>query len=1794
MRNNDQQTKKSLLGKTTTMKIGSKSIRWIMFLLVGMLSFSTYGQSKKQKAKILEATDVNKLTLLKEQFATENQAKKAKALEMAQRKGWVVQQVLPDGRFMELQEISKSGKPMYYYTENIEAAATTAASRVWPGGGAGLDLTGAGMIVGEWDGGAVRPTHQEFTNNRLVQRDAAVFVDNDNTDHATHVGGTMVAEGINPNAKGMAYEATLWAHDWNSDEEEMAAAAAEGLLMSNHSYGFRRGWAVNATGTAWEWLGDASISSTEDYGFGFYDEQAKDWDDIAYNAPYYLIVKSAGNDRGNGPANAGTGGLAERDGGDDGYDCIGHAGLGKNILTVGAVNPIPNGYTDPSEVVISSFSSFGPTDDGRIKPDIVGNGVGVFSAGSAGDASYTTKSGTSMSSPNVTGSMTLLQEHYSETHGGDFMKAATLKALVLHTADEAGTSEGPDYVFGWGLMNTETATEVITNDGVTSMIADTVINDGETATFSFSSTGNEPLDVTIVWNDLSGTPVAPSLNPTDLMLVNDLDMRLDKNGTVFSPYILDPANKSAAATTGDNFRDNVERIHIENPTSGGYVLTVNHKGTLVGGSQRFSIVVSGTSVCTSTATDDANSIISKVEIGSIATATDNTCAVYTDFSSISTDVRAGDIIPFTVGMGTCGAENDRIAKIFIDWNGDSDFEDANETVATSGVFSTSGDFTGNITVPASGIAFDRIVAMRIVLVETTDASMISECGEYVFGETEDYVINIIPPVPTITSFTPLAGPVGTDVSVLGDNFDYVETVTLAGNAIDFTRVNDETITFIVPIGASSGKISVTNSYDNAESILDFTVEATPAPLITSFTPTSGSPDEEVTIMGDFFTEATSVKFNGVEATDFSIINDGELLAIVPNGSSTGKISVTNVTGTTESATDFIYIDAANMSEDDLTTCEILYRDPQGNDDYAVDQDITQTIYPATASSLIKVDFTEFDLESGTNQAGDPYDFLTIYDGTTKSASTLIGTYYGSTLPPSITATNPDGAITFHFSSDESVFEAGWKANISCYELQAPTITSFTPTSSFANTEIEISGTDFIRVTGVSFNGTAATDYEVVNANTINVTVPAGGSTGKISVTNEEGTAMSATDFTYIEAVLMSSDDVTTCNSRYLDAQASDNYLDNSNITQTIYPATEGSLIQIDFQEFNMETNSDYLYIYDGISTDATRIGIYTGTSLPPTVYATNPAGAITFWFVSDGSTNESGFDATISCYTLPAPTVTSFTPAMGYVGTEVTITGTDFTNVDNVLFNGVPALSFSTVNTETIRALAPVGTSGKITLVTERGNGESATDYTYQEALLMANGSSTVCDMLFMDSYGKADYAINENLVHVVYPATDGKVVQVNFSAFFTEENSDALEVFDGNSVNAPLLGTFSGNAIPPTLTATTQEGALTFRFISNGTVVRSGWEANLSCVNIPTVSNFAISVDEDTEFRFSDEFETNTQNADSIMVASLPAEGTLKHDGDNVTVNQRMSLVEALDMTYQGVANWNGTTSFTYMAMNTIGMSDSEGTITITVNPVNDAPTISDISAMSLCKSSSSTIDLDGLVTDVDDETVDMNNYTFSFTVSSNTLDTDDLTVTMTGTEVTVTNNSSTAGTYSVEVKATEGTEIATSSFNVEAFQSVFSATINGDDITAPAGTDYQWSLGGTPITGATAQTYTATEVGDYTVSFTAENGCDVTSEVASITVITGIDFNDISNSLNIFPNPTSGILNLTMENKLLGKFSLRVIDASGKEVITSSFSKEDATLSRSLDMSKFPSGLYLLEVVNADSRGMIRLMKE
>jgi hypothetical protein len=581
-------------------------------MLAGVVLIPTVG------ARSQRGTDAAALQRLSESLRSRLDAKRPQLYHDLLRSTDPAQRALNDAPDIQLMFIRPGGMPAFYETHNLTAARTIATDQVWPGGGSGHNLTGSGTPAGAlavWDAGGVRLTHQEF-GGRVIQVDTVSGYHY----HATHVAGTMVAAGVDSLATGMSYEALLDAYDWYYDTVEMAAAGAAGLQISNHSYGFTSGWRLS--GEDWYWYGDLDVSTVEDYGFGFYGDEARAFDEIAHNAPLYLICKSAGNERNDPGPTPGDGhyhwdnvgdewvwdtDTHNGDGAPDGYDCVSWFGNAKNILTVGAVKDIPGGYTQPSDVVVTDYSSWGPSDDGRIKPDIVANGNTVYSTGHLGNQHYRTLGGTSMSTPSSAGSINLLAQYYESVHAPT-PRSATLKALVINTADEAGTADGPDYEHGWGLMNTALAADVVAAAPYDTMgVDEATLDDGETDYYYFILSSPADLRVTVAWTDPPGTPTAPALDPPTPMLVNNLDLlleRLDVPAT-YDPWVLDPANPSNAATKNTNWVDNVEQVDVTGAPAGTYRVVVSHTGTLDGGSQDYSIVWRGMSApWPSTGVDD--------------------------------------------------------------------------------------------------------------------------------------------------------------------------------------------------------------------------------------------------------------------------------------------------------------------------------------------------------------------------------------------------------------------------------------------------------------------------------------------------------------------------------------------------------------------------------------------------------------------------------------------------------------------------------------------------------------------------------------------------------------------------------------------------------------------------------------------------------------------------------------------------------------------------------------------------------------------------------------------------------------------------------------------------------------------------------------------------------------------------------------------------------------------------------------------------------------------------------------
>lgn len=197
-----------------------------------------------------------------------------------------------------------------------------------------------------------------------------------------------------------------------------------------------------------------------------------------------------------------------------------------------------------------------------------------------------------MAAPGVTGALVLVQEHYSNVNNGEFMLSATVRGLLAHTADEAGAFDGPDSKFGWGLINAKKMAEAITNDGTTSIIDERVLSQGGTYSITVPSLGTEPLMATLSWTDPAAGTTSGSTAPR---LINNLDIKITKDGQTFYPWKLNNS-LSGAAIRGENNVDNIEKVEVNNPT-GNYVITISHKGNLTNPlnipSQKYSLIVTG-------------------------------------------------------------------------------------------------------------------------------------------------------------------------------------------------------------------------------------------------------------------------------------------------------------------------------------------------------------------------------------------------------------------------------------------------------------------------------------------------------------------------------------------------------------------------------------------------------------------------------------------------------------------------------------------------------------------------------------------------------------------------------------------------------------------------------------------------------------------------------------------------------------------------------------------------------------------------------------------------------------------------------------------------------------------------------------------------------------------------------------------------------------------------------------------------------------------------------------------------
>ncbi len=583
---------------------------------------------RRSGAQILRAAGVLRDPATRKHVADEldryDRERRGETQARASRLGLPLRGSLTGGGGWELMGF-EGDQPIYFTTLNINAAIATGANLLQA---APYAVNGDGGTIGVWDEGAARVTHREFGGRVTSMDGAAVSI------HSTHVIGTVCAAGVEPLAKGMAPAVRVDSYDWANAPSEMAqrGAAYPGetgkINISNHSYGPYAGWVYTASAVytwlpTFTWYGSGADAAAVETDFGKYDTFAQEADSLASSLPYYLTFWAAGNDRGyiNGVKLVNGSAVALSPGGeavsydaslhppsDDtyrgGYDTMSGSALAKNVVGVGSViDLVTDGQRDLSKAKVNSWSSWGPADDGRIKPDLVANGYSLYSCTSGSDASYGGMNGTSQASPSAAGTAQLLLHLFGTLFANHSLRASTLKALLIHTADDCGNA-GPDYAYGWGLINAKAAADLLqdyrTHPGTRRVAEDRVATSRTGVSFSFVWDGAGPIRATLCWTD----PAGEATGQHDLRtprLVNNLDLRvMGPDGTVYQPWVMPfvgdwTTNTLAApATTGSNTTDNVEQVLVASPgMAGTYTARVTFSGPLANGSQSFSLVLSG-------------------------------------------------------------------------------------------------------------------------------------------------------------------------------------------------------------------------------------------------------------------------------------------------------------------------------------------------------------------------------------------------------------------------------------------------------------------------------------------------------------------------------------------------------------------------------------------------------------------------------------------------------------------------------------------------------------------------------------------------------------------------------------------------------------------------------------------------------------------------------------------------------------------------------------------------------------------------------------------------------------------------------------------------------------------------------------------------------------------------------------------------------------------------------------------------------------------------------------------------
>lgn len=447
-------------------------------------------------------------------------------------------------------------------------------------------------------------------------------------------------------------------------------------------------------------------------------------------------------------------------------------------------------------------------------------------------------------------------------------------------------------------------------------------------------------------------------------------------------------------------------------------------------------------------------------------------------------------------------------------------------------------------VPASfGINGDTLMTATVPVGATTGlVSVKKPAGTTQFSPQ---VFQIVPNGPLITSFSPVAGAGGQVVTIKGLRFDSVpgtNGIFFNGKKAVAALVTSATqIQATAPPGVTTGPITVSSTLAPAGTNTTTTNFFAPS-VITGFSPTFGRTGTNVLITGTNFTGATSVLFNGLAASGYTVSNNNQIIATVPVNATTGKITITAPGGGSVTTSNFvvqptIFSFTPNVGRPGTN---VVITGANLNEGTSVVRFGTNT------ASFVVNNATQITAKVPTNNI-----VTSLISVTTTNGSHTNAAYFY--LPPRITTFSSSNApvgstITINgtnFIGTSAVLFNGVPAanilNVSNFSLQAvvpagfvtgpvsvttpagttnspsayfatPIITSFAPVHGLPGTNVLILGSSFSNASAVAFGGVPATSFTVLSNAAVQATVPVGALSGSISLTAPAGTATSAGSF----------------------------------------------------------------------------------------------------------------------------------------------------------------------------------------------------------------------------------------------------------------------------------------------------------------------------------------------------------------------------------------------------------------------------------------------------------------------------------------------------------------------------------------------------------------------------------------------------------------------------------------------------------------------------------------------------------